>query len=101
MGPPFSGLIYDLAFKFFSFLLTPIPYLLLKSLPYNNISLYQTPFFFIFFFYDCLSSFLGSIYSLSKCLGLFITKILTDCNGFSRPIPIKRYLWCIPVKQFK
>ena len=44
MGPPFSSLIYNLAFRFFSFLLTPIPYLLLKSLLHNNIGLYQTPF---------------------------------------------------------
>ena len=49
MGPPSSSLTYDLAFRFFSFLLTPIPYLLLKSLLCDNIGLYQTPFFFIFF----------------------------------------------------
>ena len=40
MGPLSSGLTYDLASRFFSFLLTPIPYLLLKSLLYNNIGLY-------------------------------------------------------------
>ena len=45
MGPLSGGLIYNLAFKFFSFLLTPIPYLLFKSLLCDNISLYQTPFF--------------------------------------------------------
>ena len=50
MGPLFGGLTYDLAFRFFSFLLIPIPYLLFKSLLYNNISLYQTPFFFYIFF---------------------------------------------------
>ena len=45
MGPPFSSLIYNLVFRFFNFLLTPIPYLLLKSLLCNNIGLDQTPFF--------------------------------------------------------
>ena len=40
MGPPFGGLIYDLASRFSSSLLTPIPYLLLKSLLYDNIGLY-------------------------------------------------------------
>ena len=40
MGPPSSDLIYDLAFRFFSSLLTPILYLLLKSLFYNNVGLY-------------------------------------------------------------
>ena len=45
MGPLFSGLIYNLASRFSSSLLTPIPYFLLKSLPYNNVGLYQTPFF--------------------------------------------------------
>ena len=47
MGPLFNRLIYNLAFRFSSSLLTPIPYLLLKSLLYNNIGLYQTPFFLI------------------------------------------------------
>ena len=50
MGPPFSGLIYDLAFRFFSSLLTPIPYLLFKSLLCDNVGLHQTPFFFYTFF---------------------------------------------------
>ena len=49
MGLLFSGLIYDLVFRFFSSLLTPIPYLLLKSLLRDNIGLYQTPFFPILF----------------------------------------------------
>ena len=49
MGPPSRSLNYNLAFRFFSFLLIPIPYLLLKSLFYNNVSLYQTPFFLILF----------------------------------------------------
>ena len=40
MGPPSGNLIYDLAFRFSSSLLTPILYLLLKSLPCNNIGLY-------------------------------------------------------------
>ena len=44
MGLLSGSLIYDLAFKFFSSLLTLIPYLLLKSLFYNNVGLYQTPF---------------------------------------------------------
>ena len=47
MGPPSSGLTYDLAFRFSSSLLTPILYLLLKSLLCDNIGLYQTPFFLI------------------------------------------------------
>ena len=91
MGPLSGGPTYDLIFGFFSFLLTPIPYLLLKSLPYNDVSLYQTP-FFLYLFYNCLSSLLNSIYSLSKYLGLFITKVLVNYNGFSRPIPIKGHL---------
>jgi len=45
MGQPFSGLTYSLASKFSSSLLTPIPYLLLRSLPRDNIILYQTSFF--------------------------------------------------------
>ena len=49
MGPPSGGLTYDLAFRFSSSLLTPIPYLLLKSLFYNNVGLHQTPFFPILF----------------------------------------------------
>ena len=49
MGLLSSGLIYDLAFRFSSFLLTLIPYLLLKSLLCDNIGLYQTPFFPILF----------------------------------------------------
>ena len=97
MGPLSSGLIYNLAFRFSNSLLTPIPYLLLKNLFYDNISLYQTP-FFLYFFYNCLSSLLGSIYSLSKCLGLFITKVFTGCNRFGRPIPIKGRSRCIPIK---
>ena len=40
---------YDLASRFFSFLLTPIPYFLLKSLLCDNVGLYQTPFFPVFF----------------------------------------------------
>ena len=55
----------------------------------------------LYFFYNCLSSLLGSMYSLSKYLGLFMTKALAGCNGFNRPIPIKGCLWCIPIKQFK
>ena len=47
MGPPFGSLIYDLASRFFSSLLTPISYLLLESLFYDNVGLYQTSFFFI------------------------------------------------------
>ena len=49
MGLLSGGLTYNLASRFSSSLLTPIPYLLLKSLLYNNISLYQTPFFPILF----------------------------------------------------
>ena len=49
MGPPSSDLTYNLASKFSSSLLIPIPYLLLKSLFCDNISLHQTPFFFKFF----------------------------------------------------
>ena len=49
MGLLFSGLIYNLASRFFSFLLTPIPYLLLESLLYDNIGLYQNFFFYTFF----------------------------------------------------
>ena len=40
----FGGLAYGLASRFFGFLLTSIPYLLLKSLPRDNINLYRTPF---------------------------------------------------------
>ena len=40
MGPPSGGPTYNLASGFFSSLLIPIPYLLLKSLFYDNISLY-------------------------------------------------------------
>ena len=47
MGPPFSGLIYDLAFRFFSSLLTPIPYLLLRSLLYNDANLRRPLSFFM------------------------------------------------------
>ena len=36
----FSSLAYGLAFMFSSSLLTLKPYLLLRSLPYNNIGLY-------------------------------------------------------------
>ena len=97
MGPLSSGLTYNLASRFSSFLLTPIPYLLFKSLFYDNIGLYQTP-FFLYLFYNCLSSFLGFIYFFSKYLGLFITKVLAGYNGFNRPIPIKRHSWCIPIK---
>ena len=57
--------------------------------------------FFLYFFYNCLSSLLGSVYSLNKYLGLFITKALAGYNGFNKPISIKGRLWCIPVKQFK
>ena len=49
MGPLSGGLIYNLASRFSSSLLTPIPYLLLKSLFCDNVSLYQTPFFLILF----------------------------------------------------
>ena len=40
MGPLSGGLTYDLASRFFNSLLTPIPYLLLKSLSCDNIGLY-------------------------------------------------------------
>jgi hypothetical protein len=40
MGPLSGGLTYNLAFRFFSSLLIPIPYFLLKSLLCDNISLY-------------------------------------------------------------
>ena len=50
MGPLSSSLIYNLASRFFNSLLTPIPYLLFKSLLCDNIGLYQTPFFFYTFF---------------------------------------------------
>ena len=50
MGLPSGGLTYDLASRFSSFLLTPIPYLLLKSLLCDNVSLHQTPFFLYIFF---------------------------------------------------
>ena len=49
MGPLFGGLIYNLASRFSSSLLTPIPYFLLESLPHNNIGLHQTPFFPVLF----------------------------------------------------
>jgi len=45
MGQPFGSLIYGLASGFSSSLLIPIPYLLLRSLPCNNVGLYRTPFF--------------------------------------------------------
>ena len=64
-------------------------------------SVYIRLLFFLYLFYNCLSSFLDSVHSLSKCLGLFITKALAGYNGFGRPIPIKGRSWCIPVKQFK
>jgi len=41
------------------------------------------------------------MHSLSKCLGLFITKAFAGYSGFSRPIPIKGRLWCIPIEQFE
>jgi len=40
MGQPFGSLTYSLASGFSSSLLTPIPYLLLGSLPRDNIGLY-------------------------------------------------------------
>ena len=65
------------------------------------ISVYIRLFFLLYLFYNCLSSFLSSIYSFSKYLGLFIAKVFVGYNRFSKPIPIKGYLWCIPIEHFK
>jgi len=40
MGQLFGGLTYSLASGFSSFLLTPIPYFLLRSLSRDNVGLY-------------------------------------------------------------
>ena len=49
MGPPSSNLTYNLASRFFSSLLIPIPYLLFENLLCDNVGLYQTPFFSVLF----------------------------------------------------
>jgi len=54
--------------------------------------------FFLRLSYNCLSSLLGSMHSLSKCPGLFIAEAFTGRSGFSRPILIKGCSWCIPVE---
>ena len=43
----------------------------------------------LYLFYNCLGSLLGSVYSLSKYLGLFIAKAFAGRNGFYRPVLIK------------
>jgi hypothetical protein len=63
--------------------------------------IYVGLFLLLCLFYNYLSSLLGPVYSLSKCLGLFIAKAFASRSGFSRPIPIKGRSWCVPVKQFK
>ena len=43
-------------------------------------------------FYNCLGGLVGSIYSLSKYIGLFIAKVFIGYYRSYRSIPIKEYL---------
>ena len=56
------------------------------------ILIYIKLFLFLYSFYNCLGGLLGSIHSLSKCLGLFIAKAFAGCYRPYRPILIKGYL---------
>ena len=54
-----------------------------------TILVYVSLFLLLYFFYNCLGSLLGSIYSLSECLGLFVAKAFAGRYRSYRSIPIK------------
>jgi len=62
------------------------------------ILVYVGLFLLLYLFYNYLGSLLGSIYSLSKYLGLFISKaFIGRCRPY-RSVLIKEYLWLISIK---
>ena len=62
------------------------------------ILVYVSLFFLLYLFYNCLGSLLGSVYSLSEYLSLFIAKAFAGRYRSYRSIPIKGYLWFISIE---
>jgi len=55
-------------------------------------------FLLLYLFYNCLGSLLGSIYSLSKYLGLFIAKAFAGYYRSYRSILIKGCSWLVSIE---